>query len=97
MNLFFFFFWGTTCAASREKNRLQSQTLESVRSLSRIIGKPALGSERQFEARALASPRRLWRRAVYSKTSIGLVRPATQLPCPIAVEQRPHRFDMRLI
>jgi hypothetical protein len=81
----------------REKNRRHGQSLKSLQSLGRIIGKPGLGSGSRFEARALASPRRLWPWAVYSKTSIGLARAATQLPCLIAVEQRPHRFDMRLI
>src|SRR5258708_2651270 len=48
----------------------------------------------RFEARSLASPRRLWPWSVYSKTSIGLARAATRLSCLMAVEQRPHRFDM---
>jgi hypothetical protein len=37
------FFGGTTCAASKEKNRRQGQILKSVRSLVRIIGNHTLG------------------------------------------------------
>jgi hypothetical protein len=81
----------------KEKNRRHGQSLKSSQSLGRIIGKPGLGSGSRFEARALASPRRFWPWAVYSKSLIGLVRAATQLSCLIAVEQRPHRFDVRLI
>jgi len=81
----------------REEKRWLGQSLKSFQSLGRIIGKLGLGSGSRFEARALASLRRLWPWAVYSKTSIGLARAPTQLPCLIAVEQRPHRFDMRLI
>src|SRR5713101_6630012 len=88
------FFWGRLARpGKREKSPARSDP--KIRPVAgRIIGKPGLGSESRFEARALASPRRLWLWVVYSKTSIGLARAATRLSCLIAVEQRPHRFDM---
>src|SRR5258708_21339494 len=86
---------GRRLARAGKREKPQAGSDPKIRPVAdRIIGKPGLGSESRFEARALASPRQLWLWVVYSKTSIRLARAATRLSCLIAVEQRPHRFDM---
>jgi hypothetical protein len=81
----------------KEKNRRHGQGLKSVQSLGRIIGKPWFRVGKPVRGTRSCEPSATLALGVYSKTLIGLVRAAPQLSCLIAVEQRPHRFDVRLI
>src|SRR5258708_35897614 len=88
-------FFGGRLARPGKREKPQAGSDPKIRPVAdRIIGKPGVGSESRFEARALASPRQLWLWVVTSKTSVRLSRDASRLSCLIAVEQRPHRFDM---